>query len=140
MNDNHFFKAARECSKNADYCGSSSVKIGCIIAYKGSILAKGWNTDKTHSVQARYNKWRYKESNRYLPAKLHSELAALRRIKYLNIDFSKVHIYIYREYQNGKLALCRPCNACFAAIKQMGIRHIHYTTEDGFCYEKISSL
>ena len=138
MNDSHLFKAAKECSYNSDYSGCGKAKIGCVIVYKGSILAKGWNTDKTHSTQAKYNKWRYKDvKNIYLPDKCHSEIMALNKIKYLDIDMSKVHLYIYRGHKDGTYAMARPCSACMAAIKQMGVQNIHYTTEDGICYEKL---
>lgn len=138
MNDAHLFKAARDCSKNADYSGGGKAKIGCVAVYKGTILAKGWNTDKTHSEQAYYNQWRYKDSaNNYLPDKLHAEMSVLNRIKYLDIDFSKLHLYVYREYRNGSLAPSRPCPSCLAAIKQLGIRNVHYTTLDGYCTEKL---
>lgn len=139
MNDAHLFKAARECSKKADYTGGGKAKIGCIAVYKGSILAKGWNSDKTHSMQARYNKLRYKDTkNNYLPEKCHAEISVLNKIKYLDIDFSKVHIYTYREYQDGTLAPSRCCSACLAAIQALHIKSIHYTTKNGYCFEELS--
>ena len=56
------------------------------------------------------------------------------------IDFSKVKVVVYREFRNGKLANCRPCPACMAAIKEMGIEQIYYTTEDGgYVKEEIKS-
>ena len=135
-NDSHLFKIAREVSKKADYTGCCDVKIGCVITYKGAILAKGYNTDKTHTKQEYYNKWRYKDcGNKYLPSKSHAELMALSKIQYLDIDFSKVHIYTYREFKNGKRAMSRCCPSCLAAIKAMNIRHIHYTTPDGEVHE-----
>lgn len=138
MNDSHLFKLARKCSFNSDYSGCGRARIGAVISYKGTVLAKGFNTDRTHTTQAKYNKWRYRESdNKYLPEKLHAELAALTKIKYLDIDFSKVHIYVYRELRNGELGMARPCKACMAAIKQMGIKNIHYTTDSGYAAERI---
>lgn len=138
MNNNHFFNVAKIVSKQADYTGSSCVHIGCVIVYKGTILAKGANTNKTHSLQARYNLYRFSESrNSYLPDKCHAEINALTKIKFLDIDFSQVHIYIYREFKNGKYAMARPCEACMRAIQHMGIKHIHYTTNYGIAYEKI---
>lgn len=138
MKDSHLFKVARECSFQSDYSGCGRARIGCVIAYHGTILAKGFNSDKTHSAQAHYNKWRYKESgNKYLPSKIHSEVAALQKIKYLDIDFSKVHIYIYRELRDGTLGLARPCEACMQAIRDAQIKHIHYTTNQGYCHEVI---
>lgn len=136
--DGHLFKAAREVSMNADYQGAGRPRIGCVIVYKGSILAKGWNTDKTHSVQEHYNKWRFKNSgNRYMPSKCHAEVAAISKVRYLDIDMSKAKIYIYRETRGGKLAMARPCPACMQAIKDMGIKHIAYTTDDGYANELI---
>lgn len=138
MDDAHLFKLAKEESKKADYCGcAGNVAIGSVIVYHGSVLARGHNSNKTHSQQAKFNKWRYKnEGNKYLPSKLHSELMALNKIKYLDIDFSKVHLYIYRQYKDGTLALSKPCPSCEAAIREMGIRHVHYTGSGSYIYEK----
>ena len=135
----HLFKIAKECSMNSDYSGCGSARIGTVVVYKGTVLAKGWNSNKTHSTQAHFNKVRYKNTgNHYLPDKIHSEVMALTKIKYLDIDFSKVEVYIYREFKNGKMAMCRPCPACMKMIKEMGIRTIHYTTEDGYATEKLT--
>ena len=136
MSDTHLFKMARACSLQSDYCGSA--RIGCVAVYKGSVLAKGFNSDKTHTIQSRYNVMRYKDiGNRYLPSKIHGELAVLQKIKYRDIDFSRVHIYVYRELKDGTMAMARPCPACMTAIKEMGIKHIHYTTECGYAVERI---
>lgn len=138
MNDSHLFKIARECSLKSDYSGCGRARIGCIVSYKGTVLAKGFNTDRTHTDQAKYNKWRYKDcGNKYLPSKNHAEMMSLSKVKYLDIDFSKVHLYIYRELRDGNLGNSRPCPACMAAIKQMGIKNIHYTTDCGFAAERI---
>lgn len=134
MNDSHLFKIAREVSKLADYNGNA--KLGCIAVYKGAVLAKGFNSDKTHTAQEIWNCKRYKNcGNRYLPSRVHAELSALQKIKYLDIDFSKVHIYVYRELKSGEIAMARPCASCQAYIKAMGIKHIHYTTECGYAAE-----
>lgn len=136
MSDSHLFKLARECSFKSDYRGCASARIGTVVVYKHAVLAKGYNSDKTHTTQARYNCWRYKNSgNNYLPEKIHSEIMALEKIKYLDIDFSKVHLYIYRETKRGKIAMARPCPACMARIKALGIINIHYTTEQGYASE-----
>lgn len=136
--DSHLFQLARECSLKSDYTGGGRAHIGAIVSYKGTVLAKGWNTDKTHTAQSRYNVYRYKDcGNHYLPSKCHAEQSVLQKIKYLDIDFSKVKLYVYREFRDGKLAMCRPCPSCMAAIKEMGIKHIFYTTESGYCEEEL---
>ena len=135
----HLFKLAKDCSFNSDYTGCGSARIGTVVTYKGTVLAKGWNSNKTHSDQARFNRVRYKNTgNQYLPDKIHSEIQALSKIKYLDIDFSRVEVYNYREFKNGEMAMSRPCPACMKMIKEMGIRTIHYTTPDGFATEKLA--
>lgn len=139
MSDDHLFTVARECMFHSDYTGGSRARIGCIAVYKGSILAKGYNTNRTHPYQAKYSVYRYKtEGNNYLPQKLHAEMSVLQRIKFLDIDFSKVHLYIYRETKDGKMALSRCCASCLAAAKELGIKHIHYTTPDGYAHEVLN--
>lgn len=140
MNDAHLFNLARECSFKSDYKSNcSSARVGCVIMYKGTILAKGYNSDKTHTTQAKYNKWRYREERnmKYLPSKIHAELMCLSKIKYLDIDFSKVHIYTYRETKKGCIAMARPCPSCLAMIKELGIKYIHYSTDCGYAKETI---
>ena len=58
-------------------------------------------------------------------------------MKYLDIDWSKVKLYIYRETRDGKLAMSRPCPACMQAIKDLNIKHIAYTTDCGYATEKL---
>ena len=141
MNDAHYLKSAKECSLKSDYTGYNRASIGCVAVYKGSILAKGWNTDRTHTDQAKYNKWRFKASgNSYMPEKMHAEQMCISKIKYLEIDFSRVRLYIYREHKNGDLAMARCCPSCIAAAKDLGIETIVYTTPDGFAIEKLRSL
>lgn len=138
MNHLHMFEAAKDASLNANYTGGNGVKLGCVIVYKGTVLAKGCNSDKTHPMQDKYNKWRFKNSgNRYLPSKCHAEMASIAKIKYLDIDFSSVHIFVYRELKNGQKAMARPCAACMKALAAQGIKKIHYTTADGYAYEKL---
>lgn len=141
MNDSHLFKAARKASKNADYTGANGVQIGCVAVYKGTILAKGCNSDRTHPMQERYNRFRYKNvGNRYLPAKCHAETAVISKLKNLDIDFSKVKIYLYREYKNGKLGPSAPCPSCEKMLMNLGIRTIFYTTDYGYEKRKILRL
>lgn len=138
MNKAHMFKAAQEVSHEADYTGVSHVKVGCVLVYKGTVIAKGANSDKTHPQQEKYNKYRFKKAkNHYLPAKTHAEIAALSKIKELDIDFSDVQLFTYRALKDGHIAMARPCPACMAAIRNLGIRKIHYTTPDGYADEKL---
>lgn len=128
-----FFKVAHDEMNKSDYSGSA--RVGCAVYYKGSLLARGHNTDKTSPLQKQYNRYRFPEND--TPSKNHAELAALKKIRYLDIDFSQVEVYTYREWKNGRLAESRPCPSCMAFIKKLGIKNIKYTTRDGFAEEKL---
>ena len=65
----------------------------------------------------------------------HAEVSCLAKLRYLDIDFSKVKLYVYHEHKNGVKALARPCLACQKMIKDMGIKEVWFTTENGFGYE-----
>jgi len=139
MNYQHYLDIAAECAKSATYSGPSRVKLGCVAVYHGTVLAKGCNTDKTHTNQAKYNYLRYDEDRgtRYYPPKVHSEVSVLSRIRYLDIDFSRVTLFIAREYKSGAPALARPCPSCMALIKEFGIHTICYTTDSGYAIEHL---
>ena len=44
-------------------------------------------------------------------------------------------LYIYRIRKDQPYGMARPCPSCMAAIKDIGIKDIYYTTNDGFSYE-----
>ena len=54
------------------------------------------------------------------------------------IDLSNAAIYVYRVHKNGTLAMSRPCPSCMQLIKDVGIKRVFYTTENGYVYEKIT--
>ena len=134
-----YFKFAREAAKWADYQGTRSAPaIGAIAVYKGTIVAEAWNTNKTSPLQARYNVYRYEPAD--TPCKAHCETQLVQKLRWKfgdSIDWSKVYIYLYREYKDGSLAPSRPCPSCMAMLKDLKIKKIMYTTEDGFAEEKI---
>ena len=133
-----YFKFAREASMRATYTGSHrfSPMIGAVAIYKGSIVASGWNSNKTSPLQAQYNIYRFTENT---PNKIHAEIALIQKLRWKfgdSIDWTKVHIYLYREYKNGMLAPSRPCDSCMALLRELGIKKIYYTTDDGYVEEK----
>lgn len=131
----YFFRAKRAASVS-DF---PKVHIGCIAVYQGSIIAVGCNTNKTHPMQKYYN--RYRTIDGTIPSPLlpksHAEINCINSIRHMNINFSKVKLYIYRICSDRPHGIARPCPACMAAIKDLGIKNIYYTTDSGFAYEKI---
>ena len=134
-----YFKFARDAAQWADYQGTRSAPaIGAIAVYKGSIVAEAWNTNKTSPLQAQYNVYRYEPAD--TPCKAHCETQLIQRLRWKfgdSLDWTKVYIYLYREYKDGSLAPSRPCPSCMAMLRDFHIKKIMYTTEDGFAEEKI---
>ena len=131
---NRYFEVAREASRDSDF---PRHKLGAVVVYKGNTLAVGHNSCKTSPIQKRYNRVRnYSTEASYGHTNCtHAELNCINKIKYLDIDFSKVSLFIYRQHKNGTKALARPCPACSKLIRDMGIKNIYYTVENGYAYE-----
>ena len=65
-------------------------------------------------------------------------MSALSHLIGKEIDWKKVSIFTYRELKNGKPACSRPCIACMALIKDLGIKNIYYIDESGnFVKERV---
>ena len=130
--DYRFFNKARQVASISDY---PKIHVGCIAVYQGQVISIGCNSNKTHPTQKFYNRYR-EESDNMLP-KLHAEINCLNQLKHLNINFAKVKLYIYRIGNDREFRMARPCPSCMAAIKDLGIRDIYYTTNDGYSYEHL---
>lgn len=130
--DYRYFAKARSVAEISDY---PRVHVGCVAVYQGQIIGIGCNCNKTHPAQKFYNKYRI-ASEVMLP-KLHAEIACINQIRNLDINFSKVRLYIYRIRKDQPYGMSRPCPSCMAAIKDLGIRDIYYTSNDGYAYERL---
>lgn len=111
----------------------------CVAVYQGNIIGIACNINKTHPMQKYYNRYRYHPQTSYFYPKLHAEINCISSIRYLDINFSKVKLYVYRTRCDQEYGIARPCPSCMAAIKDLGIRHIYYTTNDGYVYEEIEN-
>ena len=142
MNIKKFFKLAKTASKFSDY-NKKKVHIGAVLVYKNKIISNGWNSRKTNPIQYKYNKYRETlgidnrsyNADDHLPY-CHAEMKCLIDTKDLELDWSKVSIFVYRE-SCGKTRMCKPCPSCTKALKDRGINHIYYTTERGYVYERM---
>ena len=130
--DYKYFQKAHQIATISDY---KKTHVGCVAVYQGQVIGLGCNCNKTHPVQKKYNRYR-KPSDSMLP-KLHAEISCLNQIKHLDINFSKVKLYIYRIRKDQPFGMARPCPSCMAAIRDLGIRYIYYTTNDGYVYERL---
>jgi deoxycytidylate deaminase len=133
LRDEKFLKLAGELAELSEY---KKYPTGCIVVYKNRIISTGWNSHKSHPIQRKYNIERnIPESSIH---KIHAEIDALKNIIYLNVDWSKVKIYIYRKRFNQPYGMARPCPSCMKFISDIGIKNVYYTTNKGFAYEKIN--
>lgn len=137
MNIDKYFSFARNASQYSDFCGSKvSRHTGCVLVHKNKVISVAWNTSKEHPLQKKYNKERGFNTD-VSKNSLHAEMYALVRTEGLDIDWSKVTMFVYREHADEKRAMARPCEACMKAIKDRGIKLVIYTTGCGIAEEVI---
>lgn len=135
--EKRFFNVAKAISKTSDFHGAH---IGCAIVYKKNILSVASNSEKTHSLQRQYNRFRNFDIDKS-PAKVHSEVHALSWLIGKDIDWSQVELYVYRETQKGCPAISKPCKSCMKLIYDLGIKTIFYINEYGdYVKEKINYI
>ena len=102
--DEIFMNIAKEISKLSDY---SPYHIGCVAVEGKRVLSTACNSNKTHTLQYKYNHFRGVYN---YPHKVHAEIRCLAPlIGKKDIDFSRISLYVYREHKNGVLALARHC-------------------------------
>ena len=132
----HYFNLAKNASQYSD---NKRARLGSVIIYKNKVISVGWNVeDKTNPLQEEYNRLRgYDIDVKFTKSSLHAEFAAMLRIKHMNIDFSKIHMFVYRRKKDTTIGNARPCAACMGFAKTLGIKNIYYTTDVGWAYEEI---
>lgn len=123
------YELARHASLKSDFrrCHTGSVAI-----YNNKVLAFGWNSNKLSSMQARYNSSRGFDGYDF-PSSVHAEMMVINKIKYLDIDFSQVRLFVWRGKETPMLS--KPCAACEKAIRDLGIRRVFYTGNNSYIEE-----
>ena len=110
-----FFELAKKLSNKANH---PQYKLGCVIVRGNEIVSIGFNELKTHPKSVTP----YKQ--------LHAEINAI-----LSVDRKELNgceVYMYREHQDGSLALSKPCQYCHAILESVGIEKIYYTDDTGY--------
>lgn len=131
----------------AEKSGFDRFHVGCVISYKNKIIGRGSNGDKTHPMQQKYNR-RYRKFNvnkgGFVKHSVHAEISALSSVPYVigkDVDWGKVKIFVYRICHgkpNG-YGLAKPCPACLNAIRDIGIRHVYFTSDEGYSYLELDA-
>lgn len=120
---------AKQASLKSDF---GKCQTGAVAIYHNKVLAIGWNTDKTSSLQARYNKERGFDGYAFRSS-IHAEMMVVNKIRHLDVDFSHVRIFVWRGGHCPMLS--RPCAACEKAIRDLGIKKVFYTGNNSYIAE-----
>ena len=129
MTKNRGYILAREAAANSDY---TRCRVGAIAIYHNKLLAVGWNSHKTSSLQARYNKERGFDGYA-ANSKIHAEMMVINKIRYLDIDFSQIRLFVWRGDSLPQLS--RPCAACEKALRDLGVKRVFYTGNNSYISE-----
>jgi len=111
-------------AKMAQEQSQYKIKVGAALV-NGSKVIIAWNENKTSPAIVR------------LKYPWHSSLHAETNLFGHLAPPVKGYVYVYRAWQNGRLALARPCECCMVVLKLYGIKKCCYTIEDGWQWEKI---
>lgn len=130
----HYLNLARQACYYSD---NKRTRVGCIMVYKSRVISIGYNLDKTNPLQKQYNNLRGFDPNQSMVKNtVHAECYSLLQTRNLDIDWRKVHVFVYRIKKDDTPGLARPCAACEGMLRAKGIAHVYYSTEGGYCYEK----
>ena len=140
--DMKFFEAARNEAKKSFF---PRFHVGCVVVYQGNIIAAACNTEKSDTIQKKYNHYRHfnnYESHKPINHSAHAEIKALKSIPYpvaQQIDWKRVKVFTVRIAPGlpGGVGLSRPCLGCEHYIRDLGIRDIYYTGNGSYIHERL---
>ena len=75
-------------------------KLGAVMMLGNKVLSVGYNITKTHPIQKTYNIERGYDQNVKNNGQVHAEMMCIINTRYMDVDWSKVSLYIYREHKN----------------------------------------
>jgi tRNA(Arg) A34 adenosine deaminase TadA len=140
--DYYYFEQARQEALKSDF---GSIKLGSVLVYKGKIIGRGHNSKKTAPVQKYYNRYRkFNKTAKAIEHSLHAEIACIKSIHYTvkeTVDFSRCKIYTYRICPGKPLGYgcAKSCPGCMHAIKDIGIKDVYYTEDNGYAYLRLEN-
>ena len=109
----------------------SRKRVGAILLNKGKIVSTGVNQEtKSHPLQAKFAKMVGLDEKIYL----HAEMSALVKSR---SDCDTIVVARLGGHSGEELRNSRPCAICSLALKQAGVKHVHYSTDDGFLYQYV---
>lgn len=132
--DLKYFNVAKSMAALSTWSEEPKEQVGAVIVLRNEIIATGYNRKKTNPLQFHFAQ----KAGRPEAIYPHAEIAALgkfHRQSWLIRDFHLMKIFVYRETKTNGLGMARPCEICTLALKAFGIKHIFYSTNDGYAEE-----
>lgn len=130
-----YFAVAKANADKSTYSRKNlgRINIGAAIVKGNYVVSEGVNKNKTHTLQHYHN---IKTSYLAPIPNIHAEIDALIGSRYN--DLSGCEIFVYRTMMDGTLGNCKPCRSCRDALSKAGVRHLYYTDENGYYYERLT--
>ena len=98
------------------YTSYPNPAVGCVIVRDGKVIGQGYH---------------------HKAGQPHAEIMALQHAtRSFKGDLSKCSIFVYSEKKDGTTRLTRPCMGCSKMLKDLGVKNIYYTTNNGWQYER----
>lgn len=125
--DKAYFAAAKSVSELSTH---KIHHIGAVLVSSHHIVSSGYNLGgKSHPYQARIDRHYFGSDECMGP--LHAETMALLPFINSRTSVRGCTMYVFRAHRDGTLALARPCPRCLALLRELGVRKIKYTIEQG---------
>lgn len=125
-----FFAHARHMAEMSDF---KRARVGCVAVIDGRVVATGFSQQRTHPMQEYYNQFRDFHGQKNISAKLHAEISMLCSVQHMDgIDWHKADVYIYRMCRSRLSGLAKPCSACEAALRSVGVHNVFFSTDKYF--------
>ena len=129
-----YFDVARSMAKLSTWSNHPAEQLGAVIVLRNEIISTGQNRAKSSELQYHFAKAAGRPEAIYPHAEI-SCLNKFKRMSWMSKDFHLMKIFVFRETEEG-LGLAKPCEICTLALKSFGIKHIYYTSKEGYCYER----
>ena len=110
----------------------SKKRVGSILFKRNRLIASAVNLEnKSHPLQKRFA-CLMEDENYHHKIYLHSEINCLIRARE---DADTIVVARVGGHNHNELRNAKPCAICSSALRSQGIKHVHYSTDDGFMYE-----
>ena len=132
MYEDKYFNIAKEVSEMSNH----RCRLGCVVVDHHRIISSGYNSaTKCHRIQKELDRKYFPQQECSGP--VHAEMSALIPLVKRRVDLTGATIFVYRQKKDGTVAMARPCPRCMEYIRRCGIKHIKYSTDDGFASERV---